>query len=281
MKIKKLFVLLVLSIIAAYVFYSKYDDDYIDPSEYQVNEYVINSILQDNISSTMTDFEKVKSIHDYIVSTTEYDHENLNNNSIPDIDYTAKGVLEKHIGVCRGYAEAFKLLMDNLNIPCEIETGYADGISHAWNVVSIDGEWYQIDCTYDDPIDTSGQNSLGSDFLRYDYFLITNEQMYLDHTPDKKLKNCISEKYMYQEKQKNVPYYILKSIYQIPTNIALLYSKGESKVTFYFPENIDLETSSISDDISIKLGYSRTASQFSFTPVEKCGKYYYTTITVS
>lgn len=281
MRIKKLFVLLILSIIAAYAFYSKYDDDYINPSEYQVNEYIVNSILQDNISSTMTDYEKVKAIHDYIVSTTEYDHENLSNNSIPDIDYTAKGVLENHIGVCRGYAEAFKLLMDNLNIPCEIETGYADGISHAWNVVSVDGEWYQIDCTYDDPLDISGQNSLANGILRYDYFLITNEQMYLDHTPDKKLKNCISEKYMYQEKQKNVPYYILKSIYQLPTNIASLYSKGESKVTFYFPENIDLGNSSISDDISIKLGYSRTASQFSFTPVEKCGKYYYTTITVS
>ena len=105
--------------------------------------------------------------------------------------------------------------------------------------------------------------------------------MYLDHKPDKKLKNCISEKYMYQEKQKDVPYYILSSIYQLPSTITSLYSRGNSKVTFYFPENIDLENSSISDDISIQLGHSRTASQFSFTPVAKCGKYYYTTITIS
>jgi transglutaminase/protease-like cytokinesis protein 3 len=281
LKLRKLFLVLILSVIVAYAFYTKYDDDYISPSKYEVSTDVINNIITENIIPTMTDYEKVKTIHDYIVSTTEYDHDNLENNTIPDIDYTAKGVLENHIGVCRGYSEAFKLLMNSLDIDCEIETGYADGISHAWNVVCLEGEWYQVDCTYDDPIDVSGRNEAGNNFLRYDYFLITNEQMYLDHKPDKKLKNCISEKYMYQEKQKDVPYYILSSIYQLPSTITSLYSRGNSKVTFYFPENIDLENSSISDDISIQLGHSRTASQFSFTPVAKCGKYYYTTITVS
>lgn len=280
MRTKKLLILLLLSIIAAYIVYSKVDDKYIIHGEYEVDSNVVERIIADNINIEMSEYDKVKAIHDYIVSTTEYDHKNLENDTIPDIDYTAKGVLEKHIGVCRGYAEAFQLLMDKLNIDCEIVTGYADSISHAWNVVKIDGEWYQIDCTYDDPVDSSNSN-LSTDYLRYDYFLVTNEQMYIDHTPDRNKYKCFSDKYMYQEKQKDVPYYILESVHKLPSMISYLYNQGDSKITFYFPEKIDLSDDTILNGISQMLGYSSNVSQFSYTPVALCGKYYYTTISIS
>lgn len=278
-KVKLLFKLL-LSLLAAYIVYIRFDSNYINYDKYEVNSTVVDNILSQIITPEMDTYNKVKYIHDYIVSTTEYDHINLENNTIPDIDYTAKGVLENHIGVCRGYAEAFKLLMDNLNIECEIETGYADGISHAWNVVKIDNEWYQIDCTYDDPVDVSGDNTQNN-YLRYDYFLITSAQMYIDHQSDKQKHLCSSEKYMYQEKQKDIPYYILDSVQQLPTNITYLYGQGYHKVTFYFPDYTDLSDGTLLNDISKMLGYSGNASQFSYTPVMKCGKYYYTTLTVS
>jgi transglutaminase/protease-like cytokinesis protein 3 len=168
--------------------------------------------------------------------------------------------------------------MDNLDIECDILTGSSNNISHAWNVVKIDDEWYQIDCTFDDPVST---DDIIENNLRYDYFLITDEQMYIDHLPDANTYTCTSDKYMYQEKQADVPYHILDSVYQLSTSISYLYDKGYKKVTFYFPENATIAENIINDDIPISLGHIKGINQFSYTPVNKCGKYYYTTITVS
>ena len=54
--------------------------------------------------------------------------------------------------VCDGYARAFKLLCDELGYPCLCVAGTANGISHAWNIVQVGGQWYAVDVTYDDPI---------------------------------------------------------------------------------------------------------------------------------
>ena len=274
-----LFIFIILSIFTYIYIFEMQDDIFPD---YSVDDDIVDKIILENIRSDMSEYEKVLAIHDYIVLSTTYDIKNLNNNTIPDLDYTAKGVLENKIGVCRGYSEAFKLLMDKLGIECEIMTGRADGVSHAWNVVKIDNKWYQIDCTYDDPLDN--EDSEGeSDNLRYDYFLITDDQMYIDHTPDKDSKSydCFYEDYMYMEKVPGVPYYILKNIHLIPNALIQVVDSGTRSVTFYFPDNMDFENSGISDEIATSLGRNKTSfSTFSYTPVAKCGKYYYSTISV-
>lgn len=278
MRRQRLLFILLFLLSVFYILYSKNQNNYIIDDKYAVDSNVVNKIISENINNSMSEYEKVKSIHDYIVNTTEYDHYNLEHDSIPDIDYTAKGVLEKHTGVCRGYAEAFKLLMDELNIECDILTGEADNISHAWNVVKIDNEWYQIDCTFDDPL---SKNDEELNTLRYDYFLITDEQMYMDHIADSNSYVCTSEKYMYQEKLSGVPYHILDSIYQLSTAISYMHDKGENSVTFYFPENTATAENIINDNLPISLGKIKGIKQFAYTPVNKCGKYYYSTITIS
>lgn len=260
-----------------YIYRIRNDENTIYFDDYTVEQDVIDTIIENNITPNMSEYEKVKAIHDYIVSTTTYDSKNLENNTIPDIDYTAKGVLENNIGVCRGYAEAFKLLMNNLDIDCEIQTGYADSISHAWNIVKIDNEWYQIDCTYDDPVRTNGKPV---DVIRYDYFLVTSQQMYIDHKPDEPNYTCISDKYMYQEKEYGVPYCILPSVSMISNSVTYTYSQGNSAMTYYFPEDIGNELNSYMTQVSQSLAGS-SAKQFSYSPVAKCGKYYYTTIYIN
>lgn len=278
MKIRKTIIPLIFISILAYFFLFKMQNKLF--ITYEVDDNVVDKIIAQNITPGMSDYEKVRAIHDYIILTTKYDYENVNNDTIPDIDFTAKGVLEKHIGVCRGYAEAFKLLMDELNIDCEIVTGYAGNVSHAWNIVKIDNEWFQIDCTYDDPLDENNSNDTSNN-LRYDYFLVTDTQMYLDHTPDEQTQICNSEKYMYQEKLNGVPYIILDSIQQLPGALLKDISQTNNSMTFYFPENIDLESSNIVERLSILLGNSGNQfTQFYYTPVAKCGNYYYTTFTV-
>ena len=55
--------------------------------------------------------------------------------------------------------------------------------SHAWNDVLIDGKWYAVDVTWDDPIIVGGNGRLTND-LRYNYFLKGSDTFYSSHTED-------------------------------------------------------------------------------------------------
>ena len=137
------------------------------------------ALLPSIITSDMSEYEKVKALHDYIINNTQYDYENYLNGTIPDSSYSAVGVFQYGVAVCQGYAYAFELLCELAGIECELVTGTANGGGHAWNQVKVDGKWYNIDLTWDDPI--YYYNGVLTPILVYDYFLISDEQMYLDH----------------------------------------------------------------------------------------------------
>ena len=78
--------------------------------------------------------------------------------------HSAYGALIGHAACCAGFAEAFAVLMEAVEIPVSIVTGTAaDGTAHAWNLVMLSGCRYHVDCTWDS---TSG-NPHGC-FLRDD-----------------------------------------------------------------------------------------------------------------
>ena len=137
------------------------------------------AIIKKTITSDMSDAQKVKAVHDYIAFNCAYDYDNLLRGTIPAVSYTAEGVLLKKKAVCQGYAEAFKLLMDMLGIPCKMVTGTADNgggyAGHAWNIVKVGGKWYHIDVTWDDPVPDT------KNYVRYAYFLIPDKKMDDDH----------------------------------------------------------------------------------------------------
>lgn len=61
---------------------------------------------------------------------------------------TAYGVLVKGRGACQSYAQAFKVIMDRLDIPCEYR--YSNDKEHIWNIVKYKGRWYHVDVTWND-----------------------------------------------------------------------------------------------------------------------------------
>lgn len=152
----------------------------VDSGDSKVDKKVRN-IISKNIKASMSTAEKVKTIHDYIVKNCEYDVIGLYSGNIPADSYSARGVLLKKKAVCQGYAEAFQVFMDALNIPCQFVRGTAnnglgDGYQgHAWNIVKVDGKWYHIDTTWDDPTPDDKKN------VRYEYFLINDKVMKKDH----------------------------------------------------------------------------------------------------
>ncbi len=68
--------------------------------------------------------------------------------------HTAYGSLVLGKAVCDGYSLGFELIMSRLGIPAMIVTGMGGSANnmggHAWNIVNIDGNWYELDTTRDD-----------------------------------------------------------------------------------------------------------------------------------
>lgn len=91
-----------------------------------------------------TTYEKIKNVHDYICRNVVYD-----TTLVKDDIHTAYGSLVKGIAVCDGYAEGFKMIMDELGISCNMIMNS----THEWNEVMLDGKWYFVDCTNDDGAD--------------------------------------------------------------------------------------------------------------------------------
>lgn len=115
------------------------------------------------------DYKIVLNAHDWLINSMEYD-QTLSEDNIRNI----YGALANKKAVCEGYAKAFKYIMDGANIPCIVAVG--NGInasgkteSHAWNYVKVNGVWYAIDVTWDDPILIGGGKLPDKD--RYRYFL--------------------------------------------------------------------------------------------------------------
>jgi hypothetical protein len=153
----------------------------------------VDEIIQEIIKPNMTDYEKEQAAHDYIITHTRYDMKNYKKGTIPPESYSAYGTLVLGIGVCEGYAESMKLILDRLGIECLLVPGNSKGQNHVWNMVKIDESYYHVDLTWDDPV-----SSDGTDLLIYDYFNLTDSEMAKDHSWDTKAyPPCLSTKYNY------------------------------------------------------------------------------------
>ncbi|MBR4513382.1 MAG: hypothetical protein IKO61_00640 [Lachnospiraceae bacterium] len=132
-------------------------------------------VLKLVVRTSMTDYEKELAIHDYIVSHCEYGYVD----TAKKYAYRAYGALVNEKAVCNGYAEAMALLLSCAGVENRIINGYADDEPHAWNLVYIEGRWYQVDSTWDDPLPDRGA------FAGHMYFNVTDEIMDERHDWDK------------------------------------------------------------------------------------------------
>lgn len=132
---------------------------------------IINSIIKKN----MTELQKEKAIHDYLINTTKYNYDNFKNGIYDPNDHSAYGPLILGTGVCDGYAKAMNLLLNKVGIESFVVVGIGNGTPHAWNIVKINGKYYNVDSTFDDPI------GMG-DILRYTYFNKSDSFFSSDHS---------------------------------------------------------------------------------------------------
>lgn len=138
--------------------------------------------IRDDIINRLrgTDYQKILTIHDYLIDNIEYDSTYQAKGS-----YSIYGALAQKKCVCEGYAKAFKYLTNAAGIECELMQGTATNSSgqtesHAWNCVKVNGVWYEIDTTWDDPIIVGGGKFVSNEH-KYKYFLKGRDTFEKDH----------------------------------------------------------------------------------------------------
>ncbi len=153
-----------------------------------------------------TPFEQIRYVHDYLVQNTIYDYDGLaeaektHHVASSEYIYSAYGCLINGKAVCAGYAKAFQLILNELGYTCIYVTGDAGG-PHAWNCVTIDGQTYFIDVTWDDKDHVTEQGTMKYPHdAEYPYFCITSEQLARTHTVDESdfdIPDCTATTYNY------------------------------------------------------------------------------------
>ena len=143
------------------------------------------SILASICNTGMTDMQKIKAVHDFLVKNTTYDYYYY---SRPDSHDQLHNILYNQIGVCQGYAVAFYIFMNELGIPCTLMLGDAldngTSVGHAWNAVKLDGYWYFVDVTWDDPVVNGSTTYPDGSNISYEYLLCTFDHIGITHTYD-------------------------------------------------------------------------------------------------
>lgn len=137
-------------------------------------------IVDKIIKPSMSDFSKALAIHDWLTFNIDYDH----SYSV----YNVSDTLSKRVAVCSGYAQTFKMMAELAGLEAEYITGTANG-EHAWNQVKINGVWYNVDVTWDDPT-SKGKNPNDHSQNNYNYFLISDSTIRKDHIPDTTPHTC-------------------------------------------------------------------------------------------
>jgi hypothetical protein len=146
---------------------------YTDVEIKQINEKV-EQIIAEQVKDETDPRKIIEIIHDYVVNNTKYDKDRADNNIIRYNSNTAYGVLFEGYGICSGYADTMAIFLDYYKIP----NFKVSSENHVWNAVYLDGEWYHLDLTWDDPI-----TNTGVEMLSHDYFLIdTDKILELDKT---------------------------------------------------------------------------------------------------
>ncbi|MBQ2744102.1 MAG: hypothetical protein IJF37_00590 [Lachnospiraceae bacterium] len=152
-------------------------------------EQMAKKIVDGIIKSGMSDFEKAITIHDWLTYNIDYD--------FTFTHYYEEETLRDRTGVCQGYALVYKMMCEMAGL----EAGYVTGTgtngsgqteSHAWNQVKIDGKWYNVDVTWDDPA-APGKSFNDHTANGYDYFLISDARIQKDHKPTSSRQTCPSD----------------------------------------------------------------------------------------
>lgn len=156
-----------------------------------------NKIMK-TVSGFSDDFEKELYIHNYVIDKCQYV------DKVGGTYSSSYGCLINGTASCEGYAKAMKYLLDAAGIENYIASGFThtedkkEPEGHAWNIVKINSQYYHVDVTWNDPVNSEVENS-------YAYFNVNDKEISKTHDIDKEFQGvCVSDDENYYVKNKLV-----------------------------------------------------------------------------
>lgn len=122
----------------------------------------INSFINSNINDYMSNYDKIKLFHDHIVNNTVYDEDNVENS------HTAYNLITTGKSICGGYSDIISIYLNMIGV----QNYKITSENHIWNLVNLDGVWYHLDATWDDPVASDGKQ-----YLIHNFFMISTEEL--------------------------------------------------------------------------------------------------------
>ncbi len=161
---------------------------YIDNETYLNQKAELEKVCREVMASLTApedEFRTELEIHDYIVKNCAYRLEK------GEFVYSsAYGALVNGEAACEGYSKAAKLLFDMAGMESAVVSGISDNSDdpegpHMWNAVKVNGDFYYLDCTWDDPVSESGK-----EMVMYSYFNLNDEMISATHSDFSYDFNC-------------------------------------------------------------------------------------------
>lgn len=141
-----------------------YNEDEIKKTENVISNFNIN-----NVNNTMSNYDKIKAFHDYLINNTKYDIERAQIGKSKYHSNIAYGALIEGYSVCGGYSDAIAIYLYQLGI----KNYKISNDDHVWNAILLDNNWLHLDATWDDPYGNDGTS-----YLIDDYFLIDTKKLF-------------------------------------------------------------------------------------------------------
>ena len=149
------------------------DADYAEGSVRQTAQTAVQTSAMEcdrYLNGRMSEGERALVIHDYLVADITYAYEE--DGETPQDDawaHNISGWALYDAGVCETYAETFTYLCDLFEVESSVVTGYAAQTGamggHAWNILCLDDEWYNVDVTWDDGYEKNDASLVGREWF--------------------------------------------------------------------------------------------------------------------
>ena len=148
-----------------------------------MENWISEAMRKMQLTGTENETTIYRKAHNYLIRNIEYDYDALQNPDAYPESFTIQGIFERKRAVCEGISKAFKLLCDRAGAGnvyvvegTSSREGFGNSIPHAWNIVEFGAAYSHVDVTWD----------LGSSKVcrhnRYDYFMIPDAWIKMDHT---------------------------------------------------------------------------------------------------
>lgn len=200
-------------------------DNYTLFSKLDIEQKEVYDILWDSTrkltDSLKTDYEKEVAIHNFITDNFKYGP--LNTSNVPQRAHSIQGFVMDGQGICEAYANTFYVMGKMAGLDVSIITGTTNNVNHMWNLINLDGEYYHVDVTSDDPAPDVPNRE------RYNYLNVSDSIMSQTHAWERsEFPECNSDKYNYY----TLNNYIIHNEQELKDFINTALNSGKTSFTF-------------------------------------------------